>query len=331
MKKILNHPDNIVEDMIDGYIAAYADYVKRGDNARVITRSHPKEQGKVGLVIGNGSGHEPIAMGWVGHGMLDANAVGDIFAAPPADVIVDAIREADTGAGVFLLISRHAGDVINGEMAVEMARIDGLEVEPLLMYDDISSAPKGKEEDRRGAAGTSFIYKLVGAKAEEGSSLADLKALGERVRDNTRTLAAAVAPGISPLTGKPMFTLPEDEIFLGMGVHGEPGLKSIRINTADAIIAEMMDAILDDLPFQSGDEVLVFINSMGSTTLMELLIIHKEVNAILKHRGIQSYKPLVGEYITTQEMAGFSISLCRADDEMKRLWDAPVSVPFFHR
>ena len=331
MKKILNEQSSIVEDMIDGYVSAYGDYVKRGANPRVVVRSSAKKSAKVGLVIGNGCGHEPIAMGWIGKGMLDANAVGDIFAAPPAELILDAIRDADTGAGVLLLISRHAGDVINGEMAVELARMEDIKVEALLMYDDISSAPKGKEEDRRGAAGTTFIYKLIGAKAEEGSSLADLKTLGEKVRDNTRTLAAAVAPGISPLTGKPMFTLPEDEIYLGMGVHGEPGLRSVKLSSAKTIVTDMMDALLADLPFKTDDEVLVFINGMGSTTLMELLIIHKEVNAVLESKHIKSYKPLVGEYITTQEMAGFSISLCRADKDMKRLWDAPVSVPFFHR
>ena len=331
MKKILNEHDNIVDDMIDGYVVAYSDYVAKGTNPRVVVRSTPKAQGKVGIVIGNGSGHEPIAMGWVGEGMLDANAVGDIFAAPPADLTLDAIREADKGAGVLLLISRHAGDVINGEMAVELARMEGIEVEALLMYDDISSAPKGKEEDRRGSSGTSFIYKIVGAKAEEGASLAELKALGELVRDNTRTLAAAVAAGISPLTGKVMFSLPEDEIYLGLGVHGEPGLKSIKMASAKEIVAEMMSPILEDLPFASGDEVLCFINGFGSTTLMELLIIQKEVSAILTEQGMTSYKALVGEYITTQEMAGFSISLCKCDEEIKRLWSAPCAVPFFHR
>ena len=331
MKKLFNEPESIVEDMLEGYVASYGDYVARGENSRVVTRATPKAAGKVGVVIGNGCGHEPVAMGWVGEGMLDANAVGDIFAAPPADLIMDAIRAADTGAGVLLLISQHSGDVINGEMAVELARMEGLEVEPLLMYDDISSAPQGNEVDRRGAAGTTFIYKAVGAKAEEGVSLTELSALGKRVRDNTRTLAAAVAPGISPLTGKAMFTLPEGQVYLGMGVHGEPGLKSIELTTTKDIVTEMMGAILEDLPFEEGDEVLVFVNGMGSTTLMELLIIYKELDAILTSKGVKAYKPLVGEYITTQEMAGFSISLCRADTELKRLWDAPVSVPFFHR
>lgn len=331
MKKLMNHPDRMVADMIEGYTAAYGDYVAMAANPRVIIRRQPKEQNKVGLVIGNGCGHEPIAMGWVGHGMLDANAVGEIFAAPPPDLILDAIREADHGAGVLLLISRHSGDVINGEMALELAHLENLNVEALLMYDDISSAPKGREEDRRGAPGTTFIYKLVGALAEEGASLAELKTLGERVRDNTRTLAAAIAPGISPVTGKAMFSLPEDEIFLGMGVHGEPGLKSIKVKAADEIVVEMMEALLGDLPFKAGDEVLVFVNGMGSTTLMELFIVHRAVTKQLSEHRVSAYRPLVGEYITTQEMAGFSISLCRCDAEMKRLWDAPSSVPFFHR
>lgn len=329
--KLINNVASIVDEMIDGYIAAYGDYVDRLPGRRVVVRFTPKEPGKVGLVIGNGSGHEPIAVGWVGRGMLDANALGEVFAAPAPDLILDAIRAADRGAGVLLLISQHAGDVLSGEMAVELARAEGLQVEPLLMFDDIASAPKGHEEERRGAPGTTFIYKVVGAGAEEGTSLMTLKALGERVRDNTRTLSAAVAPGISPLTGKPMFTLPDDEIFLGMGVHGEPGFRRLPVAPADEVVAAMMDGILADLPFTAGDEVLVFVNGAGGTTLMELLIIHRAVDAVLKEHGIRPYRPLVGEYVTTQEMAGFSISLCRADEEIKRLWDAPVAVPFYHR
>jgi dihydroxyacetone kinase-like protein len=331
MKKLMNHPDRMVDDMIDGYVAAYGDYVKRSAHPRVMVRSSRKDRGKVGLAIGNGSGHEPIALGWLGQGMLDANAVGEVFAAPPADVILEAIRAADQGSGVLLLVSQHAGDVINAEMAVELATMEGLTVLPLLMYDDISSAPKGQEEERRGAPGTTFVYKVTGARAEEGASLEALKALGEKVRDNTRTLAAALAPGISPLTGRAMFTLPEDEIYLGMGVHGEPGLRSIRVKQADDLIREMMEALLKDLPFAANDEMLVFVNGMGGTTLMELLVVYRTVDAVLREGRMQPYKPLVGEYVTTQEMAGFSISLCRCNEEIKRLWDAPVCVPFFHR
>jgi len=331
MSKLRNDPDRLVDDMLDGYVAAYGDLVARAHDPRVVVRATPKATGKVGLVIGNGSGHEPIAVGWVGEGMLDANAVGEVFAAPPPDLIVEAIRAADRGAGVLLLVSRHAGDVINAEMAVSFARAEGLVVEPLFMYDDVSSAPKGRESERRGAPGTAFVYKLVGARAEEGAPLAELLALGERVRDATRTLAAALAPGISPLTGRPMFRLPEGQVYLGMGVHGEPGLRSVPLASADELVAEMMPALLDDLPFARGDEVLTFVNGMGGTTLMELLIVQRALSAALADAGIRAYRPLVGTYVTTQEMAGFSISLCRADDEFRRLWDAPTRAPFFHR
>jgi dihydroxyacetone kinase-like protein len=297
----------------------------------VVARRIRKAEGKVGIVIGNGSGHEPIAVGWVGEGLLDANALGEVFAAPPPDLILEAIREADRGAGVLLLISQHAGDIMNGEMAVDLARDEGIEVEALPMYDDIASAPKGEEHERRGAPGTAFVYKIVGARAEEGAGLAELLALGERVRDLTRTLAAALAPGISPLTGEPMFTLPDGEIFLGMGVHGEPGFRRMPISDADTVVAAMMEGLIDDLPFERGDEVLVFINGAGGTTLMELLIVYRAVAAELERRGIAPYHPLVAEMVTTQEMAGFSISLCRADDSIQRLWDAPTSAPYFHR
>ncbi|MDA0700692.1 MAG: dihydroxyacetone kinase subunit DhaK [bacterium] len=331
MRKLSNGADRLVDDMIDGYVAAYGDIVARAHVPRVVVRRRPKPAGRVGIAIGNGSGHEPIALGWVGHGMLDANAVGEVFAAPSPDLILDAIRAADRGAGVLLLVSRHAGDVIAAEMAVELARDEGREVEPLFMYDDVSSAPKGREEERRGTPGTTFVYKIVGARAEEGAGLAELAELGARVRDGTRTLGAALAPGVSPLTGRPMFALPEGEAYLGMGAHGEPGLRSVALTTAAELVAAMMPPILDDLPFASGDEVLVFVNGMGGTTMMELLVAYGSVARALAERGLTPYRPLVGEYVTTQEMAGISISICRSDAELRRLWSAPARVPFFHR
>ncbi len=330
MKKIINDRATIVDDMIDGYVAGHGDRVARAANPRVVIRAQPKADGKVGLVIGNGSGHEPIAMGWIGEGLLDANAVGDIFAAPPPDLILDGIKAADRGAGIILLISQHAGDVMSGEAAIELAEDEGISARALLMYDDISSAPKGEESERRGAPGTTFIYKIVGAAAEEGGDLDALMTLGAHVRDNTRTLAAAVAPGISPLTGEPMFTLPPDEIYLGMGVHGEPGLARRRVEPARDLIEAMMTAIVDDLPFQEGDEVIPLVNGSGGTTLMELLIIYREVAADLSRRRMRAFKPLIAELVTTQESAGFSISLLRADEEMKRLWLAPGAAPYCH-
>ena len=331
MTKIVNHPDRIVDEMLEGYVAAYGDYVARASNPRVVVRATPKERGKVGMVIGNGSGHEPIAMGWVGHGLLDANAVGDVFTAPSPDVILDGIRAADRGAGVLLLVSQHAGDVINAELAVELAREEGLRVAPLFMYDDIASAPPDQRNQRRGGPGTMFVYKLVGARAEEGAPLEELEALGARVRDATCTLSAAVRAGTSPISGRPTFELPEGEIFLGMGVHGEAGFRRMHSASADDLVDAMLEGILSDLPFERGDDVLSFVNGAGGTTLMELLIVERRLEQALLARGIRSHRPLVGEYVTTQEMAGFSISLCRADAEFKRLWDAPARVPFFHR
>lgn len=330
MKKLINSPDRIVDDMLEGYAAAYGDLIRYQPGSRVVLRREPKKQG-VGLVIGNGSGHEPIAMGWVGYGMLDANAVGDIFAAPPPELMVEALGAANPGEGCLLLISNHAGDVMNGELAVELAREGGIQVEPLVMYDDISSAPRGREPERRGAPGTAFIYKIVGARAEEGASLQELLKLGESVRDATRTLSVALSPGVSPLTGEQMFHLADDEIFIGMGVHGEAGFKKQKIAPASEVVRTMAEAILEDLPFQPGDEVLAFVNGAGGTTLGELLVVYKELDRVLAEQGIRPYKPLVGSYITTQEMGGMSISLCRATAEFKRLWDAPTRVPFFHR
>lgn len=330
MKKLINSPERIVDDMLEGYAAAYSDMIRYEPGSRIVLRCEPKRQG-VGLVIGNGSGHEPIAMGWVGYGMLDANAAGNIFTAPGPELIVEALRAADPGGGCLLLISNHAGDVMNGELAVELALEEGLKVAPLVMYDDISSAPKGREPERRGAPGTTFIYKIVGARAEEGAGLEEVLKLGEAVRDATRTLSVAVSPGTSPLTGEPMFHLAEDEIFIGMGVHGEAGFKKQKIAPVAEVVRTMAEAVLEDLPFEAGDEVLAFVNGAGGTTLGELLVAYRELDKILTEQQIRAYKPLVGSYITTQEMGGMSLSLCRATAEFKRLWDAPARVPFFHR
>ncbi len=329
MKKLVNQVGGIVEDMITGYVAAYGDIVDRLPGSNVIVRRTPKQSGRVGLVIGNGSGHEPVAMGWVGRGMLDANALGSVFTAPPPAQILQAIRAADRGAGMILLISHHAGDLMNGEMAVDLARAEDMRVEALVMYDDIASAPRGREAERRGAPGTMFIYKILGARAEEGAPLEELMALGQRVRDATRTLAVALSAGVSPVSGAKIFELPEDEIFIGMGVHGEAGMGRGKMGPAADIVAVMADAILADLPFHAGDEVLAFVNGSGGTTLMELLIAYGALAGILERRGIRTVRPLVGEYVTTQESQGMSISLCRCDAEMRRLWLAPAVVPFF--
>ena len=331
MKKLVNSTERLVDDLIEGYVACHEHRVQvAAGNPRIVLR-RDRERAKVALVIGNGSGHEPIALGWIGDGLLDANAVGEVFAAPPPELIADAIAAADHGRGVLLLISSHAGDLINGEMGAEMARERGVDVETLAMYDDIASAPRSRIEDRRGAPGTTFIYKIAGSHAETGASLAACKAIGERVRDNTCTLAASLAPGISPLTGAPMFELAADKVFVGMGVHGEPGLGLQPLAPADEIVSAMTERILDDLPFASGDQVLVLVNGMGATTMMELFTVYRCVHGMLRARGITPVRPLVGELVTTQDMAGFSISLCRADEQMIEHWMRPSDAALFHQ
>lgn len=332
MKKMLNSVSSAVDEMLAGYVAAFPSRVAvYPDNPRILVRVHPKSAGKVGLVIGNGSGHEPIAMGWVGHGMLDANAVGDIFAAPSPQLIGAAIAAADHGAGVLLLISNHSGDVMNGEAGAELARERGHRVETLWMYDDISTAPRERADMRRGAPGTTFIYKLCGALAEEGADLAALKAFGERVRDATVTLGASLTGGVSPLTGLRMPSPPENEVFIGVGVHGEPGMARMPAGAADEIVRFMTDKLIADLPFASGDEAFVMVNGMGATTMMELLVIYRALAAACAAHGVVvAEEPLIGSYVTTQDTSGFSLSLLRPDHEMKRLWRAPQNAPLFH-
>lgn len=331
MKKLFNSIETMVDDMIDGFVRAYPQVARGRSDPRVVVRRRDRKDpdAKVTILIGNGAGHEPIAMGFVGYGLLDANVVGDVFAAPSADLILDGIREVTGKAGSILLISQHSGDVINGRAATMLAEEQGLNVLPLLMYDDISAAPPERREDRRGAPGTMFIYKILGAAAEEGMDQASLMRLGEAVRDRTVTLAAAVSPGVSPLTGEPMFKLPEDEIYLGMGVHGEPGVGRVKTGPVRGLVSEIVDRLLEDRPIARGGRAAVIVNGMGGTTKMELLTVWRETDAALRARGIRPVAPMVGTFVTTQEMGGVSISLLEPDDEMLRLWCAPSDTPAF--
>ncbi len=331
MKKLFNTAETMVDDMLDGFVSAYPQ-VKRGKNdPRVIVRDSNTKNAdeKVTLLIGNGSGHEPIAMGFVGQGVLDANVVGDVFAAPSADLILDGISEVSGKAGTILLISQHSGDMINGRAATMMAQDEGINVLHLPMYDDISAAPPERRKDRRGAPGTIFIYKILGAAAEEGMPLQDLFDLGEVVRERIVTLAAAVSPGVSPLTGQPMFSLPDDEIFLGMGVHGEPGVGRVKIGPVAELVELMIDKLLSDRPIAKGGRACVIINGMGGTTMMELLTIWNETQTKLTRHGITAIAPMIGSYVTTQEMGGFSISLLEPTDAMLAYWCVASDTPSF--
>ena len=324
-QKLINKPENILSEMLAGFTAAYPDIVRLTDNG-LIVRSKPKAAGKVGLVIGNGSGHEPAMIGLVGEGLFDVNVAGEIFTAPGPDRIVEGIKEADNGAGVLVCVSHHAGDLMNAEMALELCEMEDIKnVDLVILYDDISSAPKGNEPERRGTAGLFFVWKMLGAYAETSGDLTACKIMAEKIRDNTRTLAMALTSCASPITGEIMFEMPDDEMEIGMGVHGEMGMGRQKIVSADETIDLMLPPILEDMPFKAGDEVLVMLNNSGSMTYMELFILYRRVAEKLDEAGIKVYKSWIGPYATTQEMAGFALSLCRVDDELKTLWDAPAN------
>lgn len=328
MKKLINDPRNLIREELEGYTAAYADWVRLIE-PNLIIRTNSKPQGKVGIAMGNGPGHEPAMIGFVGEGILDVNIPGEIFTAPPAHRIVEGIKAADRGAGVLLYIANHAGDVLNAGMAIELAQDQGIQVDSVTLWDDIASGPADHPEERRGIAGQMFPFKMAGSAAEEGLPLAEVKRIAEKARDNTRTLAVALTSCIHPVTGEMMFDLPVDQIEIGMGVHGEVGAGRRKMGTADEIMDIVAGRVIDDRPFVSGEEVCVLINGMGSTTLMEMFILYRRLSSVLKAKDISVHKARIGNFITTQEMAGFSLSLCAVDDELKHFWDAPANCPYF--
>ncbi len=321
--KLINDPADIVSEMLEGYAAAYPDIVRLDDG--LIVRTEPKAEGKVGLVIGNGSGHEPAMIGWVGPGLFDVNVPGPIFTAPGPSKLVKGVTAADRGAGVLICVSHHAGDLLNAEMALEEAADEGIDnVEMAVLWDDVGSAPRGREQERRGSAGLFFVWKILGAYAETGATLSECKAMAEQVRDNTRTLSASLTSSAHPVTRQPIGEIPDGEMIIGVGVHGESGTGTIPVPTADETVDLMLEHILDDLPYESDDEVCVLINNAGALTVMELAILNRRTSQILAERDIRVHRSWLGSYATTQDSAGFAISLCRVDEETKRLYDAPA-------
>lgn len=327
-RKIINNTDNLVSETVEGYVKAYKDKLIKLENKNVVARRN-KSANKVGVIIGNGSGHEPACLGFVGKNMLDCNAFGGIFAAPGPYDILAAIEQAESGKGVCVLISNHAGDILNSKMAIDMAEDDGFNAKGIVLYDDIASAPKTEQEERRGAIGTLFSYKMVGSFAEEGNSLDEVIKFAEKVRDNTRSLSVGVVSGTSPVTGEKMFDLPEGEVEIGLGVHGEASAHRMKSASASEIAKVMVEKLIDDKPYKSGDEVAVVINGMGQTTMMEMMIFYNEVEDLLQKNNIKVYKPLIGSYITTQEMGGIGLAFCKMDDELKRLWIKETDAPQF--
>ena len=327
MKKFINGTDQVEDQMIQGMVKAYPQYLRKLDSGNVVVRANKKE-GKVALISGGGSGHEPAHGGYVGEGMLDAAVAGAVFTSPTPDQVYEGIKAIATDAGVLMIIKNYTGDVMNFEMAGEMAEADGIKVKQVVVNDDVAVKDSLYTVGRRGVAGTVFVHKIAGAKAETGASLDEVQAVAQKVIDNVRTMGAAIRPCTVPAAGKPGFELAEDEMEIGIGIHGEPGTYRDKIKTADEITTLLMDKILADIDY-TGSEVAVMVNGSGATPLMELFIINNKVADILAEKGIKVYKTLVGEYMTSIEMEGFSISVLRLDDEMKTLLDAKADTPAF--
>jgi len=323
-KKILNDPQDVVAELLEGLVAAYGGTVRLlGVTGSLAKTGLP--EGKVGLLIGGGSGHEPLFPGFIGENMADGAACGNVFAAPTPDVILETSRALDQGRGVLYLYGNYEGDNLNFDMAAELAADEGIETRTVRIWDDVASAPPERMEDRRGIAGDLFVIKVAGAVSATAQDLAEVYRVTTGARDNTRTMGVAVAAGSIPETGEPTFELPDDAIEIGMGLHGEPGVSREKKLPADELVTRMMERIIVDLPFQAGDEVCLLINDLGATTWMELLIVNRRAHQILKERDITVYDTLIGSYCTCQEMAGFSITMMKLDQELRGYYDMPAS------
>lgn len=331
MRKLINSPERFVDEMLEGIYAAHPDSVTYVNNdLRCLVRVGAGSRKKVGIATGGGSGHLPLFLGYVGAGMLDGCAVGGVFQSPSAEQMLAVTRAIHSGAGVLYIYGNYSGDIMNFDMAADMAALEDIRVETVIGMDDVASSPKGKEDKRRGVAGLFFLYKVAGAAAEEGASLDEVKRIAEKARDNVRTMGVALSACVIPEIGKPTFELNDGEMEIGMGIHGEPGVRGkAPLGRADEVVDEMLRPILEDLPFHRGDEVAVLVNGLGATPKEELYILFRRVNQVLGTEGIKVFRAYVGEFATSMEMAGASISLLRLDGELKRLLAKPANTPFF--
>ncbi len=327
MKKIINDPNQVVTEMLSGLSKANPKVVYLGEGVEVIARKE-KTPGKVGVISGGGSGHEPAHAGYVGKGMLDAAVAGNVFASPSPDRIIEGIKAADSGAGVLMVIKNYSGDIMNFEMAADLAEMEDIKTASVVVRDDVAVPDSTYSTGRRGIAGTVFVHKIAGAAAEAGKSLEEVKAAAQKTIDNIRSMGMAMSPCILPGVGKPGFTLAEDEVEIGMGIHGEPGINREKLTPAKDLAAKLLDKILADYDY-SGSEVAVMVNGLGGTPLMELYILYNEIEKLLSAKGIRIYKVFVGNYMTSLEMAGCSLTLLKLDDELKGYLDAPSEAPGF--
>jgi dihydroxyacetone kinase-like protein len=329
MKKFINDPYDVVDEMLEGFLDVHKKYVRKLDAARTVVRTDAPVAGKVGVITGGGSGHKPSFIGFIGPGMLDAVAVGEIFTSPPPLACLEAAKAADGGKGVLFLLGNYAGDVMNFQLAADMAKAAGIPVEQVICTDDVGSGPREEAHKRRGVVGAFFGWKVAGAKAAAGGSLEECKAAVEKVNANTRTLGVAISPCTVPAKGSPTFTLAEDEMEYAVGHHGEAGTAKIKTMSADETTEKMTLEVINDLPFKAGDEVAVLINGLGGTPQLELYICYRKVKQMLDEREIKVGSSYVGEFFTGLEMAGFSVTLMKLDDELKELLAVPADTPYY--
>jgi len=322
MQKIINDPQRVVDEMVEGYLAAYSEMVKATGNPRVLKYRFAPFPNKVGIVTGGGSGHKPAFLGYLGRNMVDAVAVGEIFSSPPAQMFYDAFRTANAGKGVACLFGNYAGDIMNVKMAIQMAAEDGIEVKTVVANDDVPSAPRDQREKRRGVAGEVLMWKIGGAKAAMGASLDEVIRVAQKAIDNTRSMGIGLSPCTIPDVGHPNFTIEPGKMEVGIGHHGEPGLEVAALVSSCEMAHRMLGIILPDLPFQAGDEAVVLISGLGSTPLMEQFILYNDVRKILAQKDVKPYRSYVGNYFTSLEMAGITLTILKLDEELKACIDS---------
>ncbi|UCD08455.1 MAG: dihydroxyacetone kinase subunit DhaK [Dehalococcoidales bacterium] len=329
MKKLINDPYQVVNETISGILKAHPYHLRMTEGSeRALVRADAPIQGKVAICTGGGSGHIPVFLGYVGPGLVDGVSIGNVFSSPSADDMLAVTKEVNGGAGVLYLFGNYQGDIMNFEMAAEMADMEDIRVEMSIGKDDVASAPRSEADRRRGVAGIFFAYKIAGAKADTMASLDEVKATTDAAIDNTCTMGVALTPCTIPAAGEPTFNIADDEMELGMGIHGEPGIERGKLKTADEVTEIMAGKIIEDLPFKSGDEVAILVNGLGATPPEELYIIYNKAYDLLQDHGLSIYRSYVGEYATSMEMAGASLSLLKLNDEFKTLLDAPAFSPF---
>jgi len=331
MKKLINDPRSAVQELIEGFVLANEQTVRKHPKVNAVIRRDAPIQGKVGIVVGGGAGHEPLFLEYVGRGMADAEAHGQIFAAPAPLIVHEAIRAVDGGAGVMLLYNNYAGDVLNFDMAQEKAVAEGITVRTVLVNDEVASAPRGQEAQRRGTTADHIVIKIAGAAAEGMLSLDEVVRITAKAIAGSRSLGVALSSCTLPATGKEIFDLPDDMMEVGMGLHGEPGMERIPLLTADQVTAKIVPRIIEDLPYLRGDRIVLIVNGYGATTRMELFIVNRRIRAMLADLGIVVHGTEIGEFCTSQEMKGLSVTFIRLDDELQRLYDQPCDSPFYKK